>query len=176
MIAIHLVFTLFLCGYVASALQARYTLPPEQRPETPLLTFVVDPLTFFLVGLLTTLVFLINPKSRQLTEGEFLARVKWLDRALTVFVLGFWTMEIGTYFDLINMHQGLYPEKSGNWFMWNGYLDMMGVGEIVDTTVPTYKSAGMNALALLLLLAQLPFLFWGRALGYGRYRKKHPAP
>lgn len=166
MIAIHLAFTLFMCGFMASALQARYALPPEQRAKSPLFTFVVDPPTFFFVALISTLVSLINFKGRQLTQQEFRTRKKVLDALFVIFVLGFWTMEVGTYFDLITMHHGLYPDKTGNWFMWNGYLDMVGIGPLVDTTVPTYQSIGMNALAAFLLLVQLPFLFWGRAMGY----------
>jgi hypothetical protein len=165
-ILVNLAFTLFMVGLVASRLQARYALAPSQRAHGPLFTFVVDPLTFFLVGLFSVLVSGINRKGRQLTQQEFRGRKKVLDTLFIIFVLGFWAMEVGTYFDLINVHQGVAPGKSGNWFMWNGYLDKVGIGQIVDTTVPTYKSVGMNALALLLLAIQLPCLIWGRAMGY----------
>lgn len=166
MIAIHLAFTLFMVGFVASALQARYALPPHQRAKGPLFTFVVDPPTFFFIALVSVFVSLINWHGRQLTQKEFRRRKKVLDTLFVLFVAGFWTVEVLTYFDLLNIHHGLYPDKSGNWFMWNGYLDMMGFGEMVDTTVPTYKSVGMNALALLLLGVQLLCLIWGRAMAY----------
>lgn len=166
MIAIHLAFTLFMVGLVASRLQARYALPPSQRAHGPLFTFVVDPLTFFLVGLFSVFVSLINFKGRQLTQHEFRRRKKVLDTLFIIFVVGFWAMEVGTYFDLVNIHHGLYPDKSGNWFMWNGYIDKLGISPIVEATVPTYKVWYMNVFAVVLLLAQLPFLFWGRAMGY----------
>ncbi len=172
MVALHAAFLLFACVFVAHLMQARYALPREARATLPLCTFVVDPATFFAVGLIAALVAFAHCRGHLLSLEAVHRRTKVLNALLVLFVAGFWTMEVLTYFDLLDWHRGLYPDKSGNWFMWNGYLDLVGIGEVVDTTVPTYEFPGMNALALAFLLAQLPFLLWGRALGRAAFTKK----
>ena len=166
MIFLHMMFTFFVVAYFASNLQVQYALSPVQRTQGLIFTFVVDPLTFLAVGFFSVLVSIMHLKGRALTQIEFRTRKKWLDRLFILFVAAFWTVEILTYFDLLNMHHGIYPDKTGNWFMWNGYLDMMGLGELFDTSTPTYRSPLMNLLALLLLMVQLPCLIYARRMGY----------
>lgn len=156
-------FLLFILAFWASREQSKYLLDPAKRNRGPLHTFIVDPPTFLLVGLIATIVGMINPKGRKLTHQEFLARKNIIDILLVLFVIGFWTMEALSYFNV--MAHPFDPAKTGNDFMWNGYIDFLG-WSIVDTATPTFKSAGMNLFALVLLLLQLPFLLLGRALGY----------
>lgn len=161
MIILYATFLLFVIAFCASREQSKYLLDPARR--RPLYTFIVDPPTFLIVGLVGTIVGMINCKGRKLTYKEFLTRKKIIDILLFVFVIGFWTMEALSYFNV--MAHPFYPDRTGNDFMWNGYIDFLG-WSVVDTAVPTFKSLGMNLLALLLLALQIPFLLLGRALGY----------
>jgi hypothetical protein len=126
-------------------------------------TFLVDPPTLLVVGFLASLVGMSNRKGRPLTVGEFHSRKRIVDRLLVLFVLGFWTMEALTYFNV--MGHPFDPAKTGNDFMWNGYIEWF-TGPMFDTTVPTYKDTGMNLLAIGLWLLQIPALLLGRAIGY----------
>jgi hypothetical protein len=85
-----------------------------------------------------------------------------LDLWLLLFVAAFWSAEALTYFDV--MGHPFDAAKTGNDFMWNGYVDWL-IGPIVDTTSPTHRSVPMTVLAAVLMLLQLPFLLLGRRLG-----------
>lgn len=126
-------------------------------------TFVVDPLTFLLIGLVSTMVSLWTPKGKKLEYASFARRKRVLDVLLGLFLVGFWTLEALSYFNV--MGHPFNPAKTGNDFMWNGYLDFF-MGPIVDTSSPTYESWSMNLLALGLLLLQWAALWFGRQLGY----------
>lgn len=217
MIILYTTFLFFVMAYWASREQSKYLLEPAQRNRRPLFTLIVDPPTFLIVGMVGTIVGMINmrvqkptqrkiltcavivilsiiacavgvwidsyalrlagivgflgtgvgsiigPNDRKLTYKEFLTRKKIIDALLIIFVLGFWTMEALSYFNV--MPHPFYPDRTGNDFMWNGYIDFLG-WSVVNTAMPTYQSLGMNLLALLLLALQIPFLLLGRALGY----------
>jgi len=129
-----------------------------------LYTFIVDPLTMFLVGFVTVLVTFRRGKGKpRLGWERYLRRKRILNVLFTVFLTVFWTLEILTYFNVLPYP--FDPSRTGNDFMWNGYLDLF-IGRIVDTTVPTYKSVGMNILALFLLILQFAMLRIGRWFGH----------
>ena len=130
----------------------------DRRPYS----FIVDPFTMLLVGALTVLLLHVRPKGAQPDSDWFLRRRRAVDFLLVCFLSGFWTLELLTYFNYLG-HPFL-PGRTGNDFMWNGYLDFF-VGRIVDTSVPTYLSPTLNALALPLFLSQALFLWLGRQLG-----------
>ncbi len=132
-------------------------------------TFIVDPFTMLLVGAFMVLLAHLRPKGAQPDQDWYLRRRRAVDFLLVCFLAGFWTMELLTYFNYLG-HPFL-PGRTGNDFMWNGYLDFF-MGRIVDTTVPTYESARMNLLALPLFLSQAGFLWLGRQLGLKIVRRQ----
>jgi hypothetical protein len=157
----------FLLAYGCASALRNAALGPS-APQR-LHTFAVDPPTFFIVGLVAAFVGMLNLKGRALTKGEFLSRKRIIDVALVLFALGFWTLESLAYFN-VTAHP-FDPAKTGNDFMWNGYLEWF-VGPLVDTTVPTFTSARWNLFALALWILQPLALLWGRSIGYGRAAAK----
>ena len=125
------------------------------------LSFVVDPITMLIVGLVSSLVF-FSVKAKGSPRERFLRRVRVLYGLLWAFFLCFAAAETCTYFNLAP--HPFDPSRTGNDFMWNGYLEW-AVGSIVDTRVPTYRSFGTNALAFALFLLQPLCLWLGARLG-----------
>ena len=128
-----------------------------------LFTFAVDPLTMLFVGAIAVLAGMFKRRGGSMSGSEFRCRKRLVDAGLALFLAVFWTMEVLTYLNVWG--HPFDPAKSGNDFMWNGYLEWL-IGPIVDTTVPTFRSAWMNLLAAVLLLLQLPCLLLGRRLGH----------
>jgi len=126
------------------------------------MSFIVDPPTMLGVGMVSSLVFLAKRKTKKLTYDRFRFRVLLLDLWLLLFLAAFWSAEALSYFDV--MGHPFDAAKTGNDFMWNGYIDWL-IGPIVDTSVPTYRSIPMNILAAVLMMVQLPCLLLGRRLG-----------
>ena len=128
-----------------------------------LYTFLVDPLTLLVVVLVSTLLFLVKGKGKRLTRRQFQKRKLALDLWLFGFLGFFWTLQVLTYFNV--MGHPFDPSKTGNDFMWNGYVDMV-IGSVVDTSIPTFRSVPMTMLAVVLMMLQLPCLLLGRRLGF----------
>lgn len=161
MMIAYLTALTFVLSLVATRALANAVAP---KPVTIRLhTFVVDPLTLFVIGLVSTLLSLWRPKGKKLGYAAFVRRKRVLDVLLGLFLAGFWTLEVLSYFNVLG--HPFNPAKTGNDFMWNGYLDFF-MGPIVDTSSPTYESWGMNLLASGLLLLQYAALRVGRRLGY----------
>ena len=162
-----IVATLALCLlafiFTRGAFPAPVKVKRDEGTKGRLYTFVVDPLTMLVIGIVATLLALVKGKGTRLSWKQFQRRKLILDLFLLGFLAVFWTLEVLTYFDV--MGHPFDPAKTGNDFMWNGYLDWL-IGPIVDTTVPTYRSIPMNILAAALLMLQLPCLLLGRRLGF----------
>jgi hypothetical protein len=127
----------------------------KKRAGFGLATFVVDPPTMLLAGVVfvgVTVRWIMPRIGRQ-------AGRKVLFGLCAAWQLAFWVLGAMMYFDV-----PYFAERGlGNDFMWNGYL--FGL-QVVDTTVPTYKSMGWNALAFLGWAVQPVFLWLGVQLGY----------
>jgi hypothetical protein len=118
-------------------------------------TLIVDPPTMLVLGLLYAVagVHWLRPR----LSGWWKEHVVSLLCVPTT--LGFWIVGAMCYWDL-----PFFAERGlGNDFMWNGYL--LGF-QLVDTTVPTYRSAGWTTLAILLWAVQPVFLWLGVQAGY----------
>jgi hypothetical protein len=162
MIAFGILF-LLLAAYGAMREFARVE---AGRPaEVRLYTFFVDPLLpCLLVGFLIARLSLITKKGAKLGYESFRKRKRIVSIALwSLFLLWVVGAEVPAYFNLIP--HPFDTTRTGNDFMWNGYVEWI-FGPIVDTTVPTYKSLGMNLLAVLLLLVQAGCVWFGSQLAY----------
>lgn len=133
------------------------------RETGRLYTFVVDPLTMVIVAFAATLAFFFKRKGTKLSYEQFRSRKRLLDLFLLLFIAVFWSLEVMTYFNV--MGHPFDHAKTGNDFMWNGYVEWL-VGSVVNTTVPTYRSIPMTALAAVLMMLQLPCLLLGRRLAF----------
>lgn len=161
---LYVTFLFLVASYAVSRMQMRAHPAYVRTKRGRLFTFLVDPPTFLIVGLLVSMVGLVNRKGRKLTRNEFMRRKRAVDTILLVFAVGFWVMEGLTYFNVLP--DPLDPAKTGNYFMWNGYIDLI-FGQIVHTAVPTFKSIGWNLVAIVLWALQPAALWLGRSLGYG---------
>jgi hypothetical protein len=150
---------------VAAAVAWTASIEARQKEKASVFhTFIVDPLTFLLLGIVSVVAVFWKRKGRpRLTWGRFRRRKRIVDLGLLIFLVAFWTAEILTYFNVIS--HPFDPTKTGNDFMWNGYVEWI-FGPVVDTTIPTFMSPGMNLLALVLLVSQLLLLRLGRLIGY----------
>ncbi len=146
-------------GCLSLALAFFLALRIRRAPER-LYTFIVDPPTMFLVALLSAIIGLRSKKGTTRTQEQFRKRRRIIDGALAIFTVAFWTSEALSYFNVLG--HPFNHAKSGNDFMWNGYLPW----HLVDTSTPTYHSVWMNLLALALLALQLGALVVGRHMGY----------
>lgn len=134
------------------------------RPgEVRLHTFVVDPPTMLIVGLLMPLLGLLTRKGRKLAREQFQSRKRRIDRGLWLFLIGFWTLELLTYFNV--MGHPFDPTRSGNDFMINGYAEWIA-GRIYDGPFPIYTQWWSWPLLAAMLLLQFGALRLGRAIGY----------
>ncbi len=114
----------FLFLVAAAAGFAQYMHEVQNSRNKTAYTFIVDPPTMFLVGMLGTMAGLFTRKGRTLTQAQFRARKAWIDRALTLFFAAFWVNELLAYFNV--MKHPYDAAKTGNDFMWNGYVDLLG--------------------------------------------------
>ncbi len=128
-----------------------------------LYTFIVDPPTMLVAGLVAVLAGLMTRKGRKLAYAEFTRRRRLIDVLLLVFLLGFWTFELLTYFDVLRHPYD--PSRTGNDFMWNGYVEWI-TGPVFHWTHPTYHYWWSWPLLAVMLVAQYACLRFGRALGY----------
>ena len=132
------------------------------RGQTALHTFLVDPPTMLVVGTLITFVGLLL--GRGATDPETVAkRRKRVDWALGIFFVGFWCAELLSYFDV--MSNPYDPAKSGNDFMWNGYVDLLGWTPF-HFAAPTYHYWWGWAILPAMAAVQWLFLRLGRRVGY----------
>lgn len=135
----------------------------QNRDAPSLKTFIVDPPTMFVVGALAVVLGMRTRKGRVLALQEFRTRRKWIDRLLLLFFAGFWCMELSSYFDL--MAHPYDVTKTGNDFMWNGYVDLFGwIPFHFDQ--PTYHYWWSLPLLLAMMYVQWMCLRAGRAIGY----------
>lgn len=126
-------------------------------------TFIVDPPTMFLVGMLGAMAGLLTRKGRKLMHAQLRVRKTWIDRALTVFFVGFWCMELLSYFDV--MKHPYDAAKTGNDFMWNGYVDLLGWQPFLWPQA-TYHYWWSFPLLAAMIAVQWCCLRAGRAVGY----------
>lgn len=152
-----LVSVLFALGF------AQYRVEPARVPARRLHTFLIDPPTMLVVGLVSVLVGLLTRKGRKLAWAEFLRRRRGIDILQYVFLFGFWTFELLTYFDVLG--HPFDPSRSGNDFMWNGYIEWL-TGPIFRGPFPTYHHWWSWPVLAGMLLLQYGALRLGRALGY----------
>jgi hypothetical protein len=156
-------FVLFLVAYGA---MREFSRVESGRPApVRLYTFFVDPLLpCLLVGFAIARLSLITKKGTKLGYAAFKKRKRVVGIALWS-LFGLWVLgaELPAYFNLIP--HPFDHARTGNDFMWNGYVEWL-FGRIVDTTVPTYKSFGMNVLALALLGVQAGCVWFGSQLAY----------
>lgn len=154
---------LFLVAYGA---MREFSRVEAGRPrEVSLYTFFVDPLVpCLLFGFLIARLSLITRSGAKLGSAAFKRRKLIVSIVLwCLFAAWVGGAEVPAYFNLIG--HPFDHARTGNDFMWNGYVEWI-FGRIVDTTVPTYKSLGMNLLALALLFVQAGALRFGSQLAY----------
>lgn len=142
---------------------ARRRAEPARARSDRLFTFLVDPPTMFLVGLLSVLAGLATRKGRRLSSAEYRKRRRTIDVLQHVFLLAFWAFELSSYFDL--MRHPFDPSRSGNDFMMNGYIEWL-TGPIYRGPFPTYHHWWSWPLLAAMLLLQWGALRFGRALGH----------
>jgi hypothetical protein len=148
---------LFAWGFV------QYRMEPVRAKSGRLHTFLVDPPTLFIVALVSVIVGLLTRKGRKLAWTQFQKRRKRLDVWLYIFLLGFWTFELLTYFDVLG-----HPwdsAQTGNQFMVNGYIEWL-TGPLYAGPFPTYHYWWSWPLLAAMLFLQFAALRLGRALGY----------
>ena len=166
--SIYSVALFFVIAFVATRALSR-SVGEGAASSNRFYTLILDPLMFLAAGFVTTIVGLWTRGGKKRSYEEFKSRKRVLDTVLILFLLAFWGFETLTYFDVtvLGYHLGhpFNPLKTGNDFMWNGYLDFF-FGPLVDTSTPTYESPLMNVLAFGLLLAQYAALWLGMKLGY----------
>lgn len=136
---------------------------PARARSGRLHTFLVDPPTMLVVGLVSVLVGLATRKGRKLAWAEFKKRRRNIDLLQYAFLLGFWTFELLSYFDV--MKHPFDPTRSGNDFMVNGYIEWL-TGPIYHGPFPLYHYWWSWPLLAAMLLLQFGALRLGRALGY----------
>ncbi|HTK04200.1 MAG TPA: hypothetical protein VL500_01320 [Candidatus Eisenbacteria bacterium] len=149
--------SLFAWGFV------QHRMEPARAKSGRLHTFLVDPPTMLIVGLVSVLVGLLTRKGRKLAWAQFLKRRARIDAWLTLFLFGFWTFELLSYFDV--MKHPFDPTRSGNDFMVNGYIEWL-TGPIYHGPFPLYHYWWSWPLLAAMLLLQYGALRLGRALGY----------
>lgn len=142
---------------------AQYRMEPARMKAHRLHTFLIDPPTMLVVGMVSVLVGLLTRKGRKLAWKEFLRRRRGVDVLQHVFLFGFWTFELLTYFDVLG--HPFDPTKTGNDFMWNGYIEWL-TGPIFRGPFPTYHYWWSWPVLAGMLLLQYGALRLGRALGY----------
>jgi hypothetical protein len=155
---------LFLVAYGA---MREFSRAASGRPaEARLYTFFVDPLLpCLLVGFLIARLSLITKKGAKLGYESFRKRKRVVSIMLwSLFLLWVVGAEVPAYFNLIP--HPFDHARTGNDFMWNGYIEWLFGGPVFDTTVPTYKSLGMNLLAVALLGVQAGCVWFGCQLAY----------
>ena len=156
--------TLLLCCFLFAIGYARYHAEPARaHARGRLRTFLVDPPTMFVVALVSVLLGLLTRKGRKLTWNEFKARRRRIDVWLTLFILGFWVFELLSYFNV--MGHPFDPAKSGNEFMWNGYIEWL-TGPLYTGPFPSYEHWWSWPILAGMLLLQWLALRFGRAVGY----------
>lgn len=156
--------TLLLCCFLFAVGFARYHAEPARaHARGRLRTFLIDPPTMLVVGLVSVLLGLLTRKGRKLTWNEFKSRRRRVDILQYAFLIGFWTFELLTYFDV--MGHPFDPSKSGNDFMVNGYIEWL-TGPIYGGPFPIYHYWWSWPLLAGMLLLQFGALRLGRALGY----------
>jgi hypothetical protein len=157
---------LFLIATVAG--YAQYMHGAHMRGGKSAYTFIVDPPTMFLVGMLCTMAGLFTRKGRKLTRDECRARMTGVDRALSAFFVVFWINEILAYFDV--MKHPYDAAKTGNDFMWNGYVDLLGWHPF-HWSQATYHYWWSYPLLVTMAVVQWYCLRLGRVIGSmsGRY-------
>lgn len=154
-------------GIVAFGIAREFARVEAGRPpEVRLYSFLVDPLVpFLLVGFLIARLSLITKKGARLGYAAFRKRKRLVDTGLWVFFLAWIVgMEAPAYFNLIG--HPFDHARTGNDFMWNGYIEWIVGHPIVNATIPTYHSLGMNLLAIGLLFVQAGALWFGKQLAY----------
>jgi hypothetical protein len=156
-------FTLILFLSAALVGYLSYWMDRSRAGDMTAHTFIVDPPTMFVVGLLGTMLGLATRKGRRLTQAQFRSRKTWIDRLLTVFFCGFWCMELLSYFDV--MKHPYDRTSTGNEFMWNGYVDLLGWHPF-HFAQPTYYYWWTWVLIPAMVVVQWYSLRAGRALGY----------
>ncbi|HTM68598.1 MAG TPA: hypothetical protein VL426_04820 [Candidatus Binatia bacterium] len=136
---------------------------PARARSGRLHTFLVDPPTMLIVGLVSVLAGLATRKGRKLAWEQFKKRRRTIDVLQYAFLFGFWTFELLSYFDV--MKHPFDPSRSGNDFMMNGYIEWL-TGPIYHGPFPTYHYWWSWPLLAAMLLLQFGALRLGRALGY----------
>ena len=144
---------------------AKYRLEtaPARARHGRLHTFLIDPPTMLIVGLASAILGLMTRKGRKLTMEQFKKRRRVVSGFLLLFLAGFWTMELLTYFDV--MGHPWNPSKTGNDFMVNGYIEWL-TGPISSGPFPIYHEWWSWPLLLGMLALQAAVLWFGSALGY----------
>ncbi len=157
--------TLFLLLTAYGAMRELARAESGRPAEMRLYTFFVDPLLpCLLFGFLIARLSLITGKGKKLDYESFRKRKRVVSAVLwSLFLLWVVGAEVPAYFNLIP--HPFDGTRTGNDFMWNGYVEWL-FGRIVDTTVPTYKSLGMNLLAVALLAVQAGAVWFGSQLAY----------
>lgn len=135
----------------------------KQQLSGGLHTFIVDPPTMLLVGFFGTALGLCTRKGRAMTAAEFRKRSRGITLGLTIFFVGFLCMEALSYFDL--MAHPYDATKTGNDFMWNGYIDALGWAPFTFDR-PTYLIWWTYPIVVAAVYVQWLCLKLGRALGY----------
>lgn len=154
--------TLVLVSVLAAGGFVQYRMEPTRAPERRLHTFLIDPPTMFVVGLVSVFVGLLTRRGRKLAKAEFLRRRRRIGIFQHVFLSGFWTFELLTYFDVLG--HPFDPAKTGDDFMWNGYIEWL-TGPIFRGPFPTYHYWWSWPVLAGMLLLQYGALRFGRALG-----------
>ncbi|MBI4668751.1 MAG: hypothetical protein HY747_06135 [Elusimicrobia bacterium] len=86
-------------------------------------------------------------------------------------LLGFWLIAGGLYFDVLSVRFVLGDIGSGNHFMWNSGMEVLGIGPLFPFAESTYRNfwSTPNLVAMALFLFVYPAVLW---LGF-RKGKKH---
>lgn len=160
--------TAFVLAVAMAAGFAQYLHEQSQKRNAPTFTFIVDPPTMFIVGLLTAFIGLLTKKGRKLTVEQFRGRKKVVDRLLVAFFLVFFFLiEMPAYFDL-GAGDALgflnFAHQDNN-FMWNGYVELLG-WKPFHFDQPTYQYWWSYPVLALMAGLQWFALRAGRALGY----------
>ncbi len=142
-----------------------------QARQGRLYTFLVDPPTMLLVGFVGALIGLRRGKRPPFRQEEFRKRAVRVNGLLSLFILGFWCLELSSYFNVryasfldFSKHP-FDPTRTGNDFMMNGYVEWL-TGPIYHGPFPLYDHWWSWPFLLVMLWLQLMCLRFGRALGY----------
>lgn len=119
-------------------------------------TFIVDPPLLIVFGAIA--IFLATKVFKKIKLAFWLC---------FIVQLALWGLGTLMYFD----YPPLASKGLDNDFMWNGYIDKLGLVVVNKDQVPTYNSPLMNFLAILGWLSQPLFLYLGVKLGKSLIQK-----